>query len=619
MPVTSPRSVAAPQHSPVPSAAGVWFVVVWLALLITTGWFEALRFVAAAATPAGPMLAFTEWDPESTLPFVCLAVLPLLLTVRRRSRSRHPTPDSRRRAASTVLSATTPPTTEENSSAAQKTEREPQPASRVVVAVCSVMIFLTSLLCSWRIGATEVALLAVPGIQHRTLPFAKLPPEFHDEYSYLLQARIFLSGQLSCPPMTFRPDLFHQVHVLNERRTVSRYFPLTAAWMAPFKAFGRPVFGHRIAGALAAVFFFLSFRRIVSTTRYLNRTRFPTALLGGMLIAASPGIAAFSNLLLAHHPTMLALSIFTWAFLKTKDSAVFRNSLTAGCFLTLAMLGRPMTAAGYALPWGIWLLRWMIVHRNLKPVAGYAVPLVAGFVLLGILNHDATGSWTRSTYQEYTDRYTPRHKYGFNNALPSEKTALADETDVMNSYDRWAENLTPQTAVRNVGHRVLGSLQWSLSIFPILFGTLMTVPPLVSSFRNSGDLPGKHAPETTVPDRNPAPRCIAVPGLWLCLSSIVCLHVVHIPYWFDGILHWHYVFETAPLLLLLTAAGLGYAWRILTTRLPEKTAALWVCVLPLVGLLPGWVSCEPFGGRSKVDAFISERAWARTRLHYFNE
>src|SRR5271155_19137 len=39
----------------------------------------------------------------------------------------------------------------------------------------------------------------------------------------------------------------------------------------------------------------------------------------------------------------------------------------------------------------------------------------------------------------------------------------------------------------------------------------------------------------------------------LIAASVVSLHVVHVPYWFVGIMGWHYVLETAPLLLLLFA------------------------------------------------------------------
>ena len=82
--------------------------------------------------------------------------------------------------------------------------------------------------------------------------------------------------------MTVQPDLFHQVHVLNRPTTASRYFPWTGLWMAPFVALGYPYFGHWLAGAIACVFFHRSLYRLME---------FRWAVIGGVLIAVSPGLA----------------------------------------------------------------------------------------------------------------------------------------------------------------------------------------------------------------------------------------------------------------------------------------------------------------------------------------
>ena len=67
-----------------------------------------------------------------------------------------------------------------------------------------------------------------------------MPPAYHDEFSYLLQAKTFLAGRLSYPSSPQLPELFDQMHVVNEGRFASRYSPGVCAWIAPFLGLGHP-------------------------------------------------------------------------------------------------------------------------------------------------------------------------------------------------------------------------------------------------------------------------------------------------------------------------------------------------------------------------------------------
>jgi hypothetical protein len=100
--------------------------------------------------------------------------------------------------------------------------------------------------------------------------------------------------------------------------------------------------------------------------------------------------------------------------------------------------------------------------------------------------------------------------------------------------------------------------------------------------------------------------------------AVLCLHLVHIPYWFDGILHWHYVFETAPLLLMLTAVGLADSCHTLRFWVSQRMAVAWVSLLVGVGLLPGWIALPEFGDISKVQAATEEQAFSRSHLAFFD-
>ncbi len=473
----------------------------------------------------------------------------------------------------------------------QKPVELPASVRRQIIAAAALSGL--SLLCSAAIGFRTVSLKPVPGETGNvaSIRFCELPPAWHDEFSYLLQARTFLAGRLSWPAMTVQPDLFHQVHVLNRPTTASRYFPWTGLWMAPFTALGHPYFGHWLAGAIACIFFHRSLYRLLE---------FRWAVIGGALIAVSPGLASFSNLLLAHHPTMMALAIFLWAFLRFMDHYRVRDAVVAGVALSLAMLGRPMTAAGFALPFGIWLFATMIrqlVIRNpeLSPtwsparvLAGFGIPLLLGFGVLASMNHAITGSWLKSAYQLYTDTWTPRHRYGFDNA---NLDPALPESRVLQAYDQWAENLTIGKAKSNVAQRTLFSLRWTLGIAALTFCIIAALP---SCF----DL------------RDPRPL--------LLLCSVVTLHAVHIPYWYDGIMHWHYVFETAPLLIMLATFGVRAASLLLQSQLGARMSSLWLTSLILASLIPNWIDADTIWGQSRVTTAFQEQAFSRIRFEYFH-
>lgn len=369
--------------------------------------------------------------------------------------------------------------------------------------------------------------------------FGDLPPAYHDEFSYLFQARTFLAGRLSFPSFAPMPELFDQMHVLNEGRFASRYFPGTGLWLVPFLALGGPYPGYWFAGALTTIC-------VYGIGWEIGGRR--TACVAGSLNALSPGLALFSNLLLAHHPTLLGLTLFIWMYLRAQRTGCLRDHALGGLGLTFAMLCRPMTAFGIGLPFGA-LLLWQLatgrlgtrnpghvneaapatLRQRASIVAAWGLPILVG--LGGMLHYNAaiTGSAWVSPYQLYTDIYTPRHVYGFHNVTRGEQHL---GPKVIENYDVWAEELTPALAARNVGRRIVASLRWTLGIIPIFAAALVLL----------------------------CARSTWNRGMLLTAAAIVSLHAVHIPYWFEGIMGWHYVFESAPLWLILVGYGTQQLW-----------------------------------------------------------
>lgn len=544
----------------------------WLSTTAVCWRVEGARLLAAIDSPAGALGWFTHWNLDTTLVLVVLLLLPVIMAGRLWGHSVRSIKAQFRTARVSGVDAA-----DHHSNC----------------LIPTVGLFLLSFLCSVSIGMRQIELpplSSAPGLP-QVVRFDSLPPAYHDEYSYLLQARTFLAGRVSWPGVSVRPNLFHQIHVLNEPRTASRYFPWTGFWLAPFVRVGHPYLGQWLAGAFSCAFFFRSLLKLLSAR---------WALVGGALIAVSPGLAVFSNLLLAHHATMLALSVFLWSFLRLMDSGAVHDAWLAGIALTLAMLGRPMTAAGFALPFGVWLVSNVFRSlrsgspartslRSLRVLVAFGIPLTGGFAVLGFMNHEITGQWTRSAYQYYTDTWTPRHRFGFDNV---EIGSQLDGPKVLQAYDRWATNLTPEKAAENVGNRVIAGAQWTLGIGALLFAMISAVPSLL-------------------PRRGTDVRLILV------LCSVVSLHVVHVPYWFDGIMHWHYVFETAPLLLMLATVGLRNAANALHPLGATRLVNLWLLALVAASLAPNWLDSDSFWGPSRASQAVGEQSFSRLRFEFF--
>ncbi|WP_437224229.1 ArnT family glycosyltransferase [Planctomicrobium sp. SH661] len=444
------------------------------------------------------------------------------------------------------------------------------------------------------IAAIGVFLLAFAVSRMAAGTFQGAPPAYHDEYSYLFQAETYLQGHWTVPSDPSHPEWFDQMHVLNEGRFASRYFPGVGFWMMPFVALGDPWLGYQLAQGIAALLVFWIGRELSSNG---------VGLLAGVLFALSPGMILFSTLLLAHHPTLVGLLLFAWSFLRWLRRGGRWMLLLAGCGLSYAMLCRPMTAAGFGLPFGICFAAWWLGvgsrTRPLtepRPVRGLGVrsvdalilaaPLLLGFLVQSISNHAITGSWRTTPYQQYTDIYTPRHRYGFNNVIEGEKQL---GPKVLDNYDRWAENLTPGLAAKNVWTRLEASLRWSLGIVPLLLGGIV---------------------------------CLLTPRMgdrrWLLAwLSILSLHLVHIPYWFSGIMGWHYVLESAPLWILIFAEGthrLIQSWR--DVQLPGLI--LWWRLLIATAVTVNTITFVPvWPGR--VEQGVAELSFPRRRYQAFRQ
>ena len=102
-----------------------------------------------------------------------------------------------------------------------------QKSSARLLGAISLALFVLSVGMTWAIGRE----------------FAEMPPAFHDEYSYIFQAKTFLAGRAYFTPHS-HSEFFDQMHVLNDDGVfASRYFPGVGLWLAPWVAIGRTAVG----------------------------------------------------------------------------------------------------------------------------------------------------------------------------------------------------------------------------------------------------------------------------------------------------------------------------------------------------------------------------------------
>lgn len=546
------------------------FIAMWVSLgvaIVFVGYFEIQRFVIISQTDKPFVNWLATFNVDTTFYLFWLAALPIFFKLRRHLID--PESDFVKRVIRWIEEpfhdASHPKENEQN-----------EKRGRLVRA--------------WGL-ALAVGLISLTSSFYVALQFGDLPPAYHDEYSYLFQAKTFLRGRLVNEGFAEAPELFDQMHVVNlePNRFFSRYFPGVGLWMAPFVAIGHPYWGHWIAGAITAMLMFGVGRDLAGNA---------TGFLAGVLTALSPGMVLFSNHLLAHHPCLVGLMVFLFCFLRLMRLQSPTYAVFAGVGLSFAMLCRPMTAAGFALPYGVWFAIATITKRGpfrdlnstnlIRLWFALGLPVAAGLAVVLFYNHATTGNWKTTPYQIYTDNYTPRHVYGFNNRTRGEawieqNLKAGNPLPVIENYDEWAKNLTPQLAANNVYLRTISSLQWTLGIAILSMAAIFVV---VARKR--------FAAET-----------------WLLMASVLSLHVVHIPYWFSGILNFHYVFETIPLWLLIL--GLATKRFFETVDLKEW---IWLKVWWLGGIAMTvmllWTSFEPFWS-SRIMAGIGEARFAREK------
>jgi 4-amino-4-deoxy-L-arabinose transferase-like glycosyltransferase len=399
---------------------------------------------------------------------------------------------------------------------------------------------------TWRLALTPpvlgLALLFLAGVGGgvfiATAVFERVP-HVEDEHAFLFQARVFAEGKLyaETPPSA---DLFPMMFVLDrEGRRFGKYPPGFPLVLAAGVLVGQPWLVNPLLAGLGLV-----------AVALLGRVLYGwgTGLVAGGLGLISPFFLLSAGSYMSHNATLLWLTLFALLALaaarrRTKDEGrkqtvdarvsqesrpperlgttfVFRLSsfvrrppegwlmVGAGACLALALITRPLTAAGGGAPVlaGVALAGWRAPARlgrwALLGLVG-AAPVLAFFLLW---NTVALGGPLRNGYEMWWDF----DRVGFGTGSLG--------------------NHSPAQGWSNLQYNLDDLSQW-LYGWPERTSLVLPLLPFAILTRNRWD--------------------------WLLLAWAAGLSLAHILYWAPGQMYGpRYLYEALPAYLLLSARGL---------------------------------------------------------------
>ncbi|MDI6848386.1 MAG: glycosyltransferase family 39 protein [Candidatus Saccharicenans sp.] len=231
--------------------------------------------------------------------------------------------------------------------------------------------------------------------------FARFP-FINDEFGYIFQAKIFLTGRLYAPSPC-PGEAFDFPHIINNGRWYSQYPPGYPLLLMPFVFLGVPWLLNPLLAAFSViVIYFLALelfgRRV--------------ALLSSLLCALSIWFLVTSATYLSHTANLFFFSLFLLFLFRSIKSPGILPGILAGASLGFAFLIRPYETAWASLPL---LIHYLI--KFIKAPGEYVKNLLslaaaAGFFLLLFLGYNFLTNG-HPLLTGYEVRYGPEHGIGF--------------------------------------------------------------------------------------------------------------------------------------------------------------------------------------------------------------
>jgi hypothetical protein len=272
-------------------------------------------------------------------------------------------------------------------------------------------------------------------------------PMSSDEYGFLLIADTFRHGRLTNPPHPLWKH-FENFYILQQPTYTSKYWPAQAAAMAAgWIAFGHPIHGVRLSGALAclAVFWMMC--------GWFDRR---WALVGALLAATSFVVFDWNQTYLGGDVALLAGALCLGAVIRLVRVPRGRDAAILGVGLAILSNSRPFEGLIFGLCLGTSLL-WSIVvdgrHRFGLPaiakriVIPLALVMAADLGWFAVYNAAVTGDPFTIPYALYIRRYEAVPLFLFQRpltplaptcAMVAYNDAVISQFRTFQTFDGWA-------------------------------------------------------------------------------------------------------------------------------------------------------------------------------------
>ena len=253
----------------------------------------------------------------------------------------------------------------------------------------------------------------------------------HDEQSYLLQMRMLAEGRLWMPAHELA-DFFETFHVTVEPVYASVYFPGTAMMYVWGLLLGWPPW--LLPALISAACVGLLYAIVTDVADGL------AGLLASLLLVSLTWFRTWSILLMGQIPAMFLGLLMVWAWLRWRESRASAGEGDASArraswreLAWVVMIGacagwmaitRPVDALAYAIPVGVAML--IDLYQRRSPALGWIACLsllvgaAAPFLAVQLhFNKGVTGSYTRTPFEQYINRFQPQTSFGFHDFDPN--------------------------------------------------------------------------------------------------------------------------------------------------------------------------------------------------------
>jgi hypothetical protein len=228
-------------------------------------------------------------------------------------------------------------------------------------------------------------------------------PLIEDEYSYVLQSRIFASGHWTAPSPPIA-DFFQQAHVLTTPAVASKFPPGHALLMSIGSFLGAPALVPLVISGLTGLLIFVLVLRIANPV---------VALLTWIIWLGDPINLRFRPGYFSEVTSAAMWLISWWGLLQWRETRRTRCIVLVAAAIGWGAITRPLTMLAFAVPVGYVVIRDVIRFRLWRDLA---LALVVGTAILAIIplwSAESTGDWRLAPITLYQRDYMPYDKPGF--------------------------------------------------------------------------------------------------------------------------------------------------------------------------------------------------------------